>query len=156
MEYNIVVEFDDKLDETTAERVLTALAPFGPAATRSVLGRLEAVFTFHANDVAQAFALGYHQALTVDRRIVALQVLPTADFDRSVDFTPVPDLVNAVGASKILGITPAAVGQKFSSGELPGQRIGERIIVFATHDIEAIAKRRTSDGNLAQTLRRLE
>ncbi|MCU1508207.1 MAG: binding domain protein excisionase family [Glaciihabitans sp.] len=142
MEYNIRIEFDAPLDDSSAVAAITALESFDPAPSRSQLGRLEVVFSILAEDVGQAAVVGYRLASAFEARIVALDVLRTEDFDRINGFDPMPELINAAEAAGILGISAAAVGQKFTAGELPGQRVGERSIIFSRRRIEAIAGKR--------------
>jgi hypothetical protein len=143
MEYNVRFEFDAPGDAERADHLVTSLRQFHPAASRSELGRLEVGITVLAEDVGQAAVLSYQTVYNLVRmRVTAMEILRMEDFDRINGLTPMPELVNAEGAAEILGISAAAVGQKFTAGELPGQRLGKRTLAFSRRDMELIADRR--------------
>jgi hypothetical protein len=52
------------------------------------------------------------------------------------------DVIDTATAASILGISTAAVGQKFTAGTIPGKRLGLRTLVFHRPTIEAIAAER--------------
>ncbi|WP_213816209.1 AlpA family transcriptional regulator [Glaciihabitans sp. dw_435] len=140
MEYNARIEFAERDSDDAADRLVTALEPFSPAAGVSVDGHLEVVITLYAADVRQATASALAlagEASTSD--VLALEVMTTAAFDRRRELTPMPELVDATGAAEILGISRQAVGKKLDAGQLPGRRIGERGMAFPRADLERIA-----------------
>jgi len=142
MEYNVRIEFDTQPTEQNIGAVLTHFDFLFPAVSKSEFGRLEVWITTHAADVGGAVILAVNYARQLGWQVLALEALLTVDFDERLNRTPMPALVNAEQAAEILNISKAAVGQKFASGELPGQRVGERSIVFARSDIEHVADRR--------------
>jgi excisionase family DNA binding protein len=143
MEYNVRVEY--RLDSTAEldEQLVSALEGFSPAAAPAVNGNAEVWITIQAANLNQAVDVGLALAGKASTaELNAIEVLPTEDFDHRNGITPVPALVGAEEAAEMLGITRQAVGQKFAAGQLPGHRVGERVIVFARSDIEQAAAAR--------------
>jgi excisionase family DNA binding protein len=143
MEYNVRIEY--RLDSTaeTDDQLVTELEGFSPAAAPAGNGNTEVWITIQAANLKQAVDVALAlagKASTAD--LTAIEILPTEDFDRRNGLTPVPALVGAEEAAEMLGITRQAVGQKFAAGQLPGHRVGERVIVFARADIEQAAAAR--------------
>jgi predicted DNA-binding transcriptional regulator AlpA len=96
-----------------------------------------------AYDVSQ-IATGL--ASKVQRPLIALEVLPTADFDRREGLTPVPELIGADDAADLLGISRQAVLKRYNTGALPGHRVGDRVIAFTRRDVELAAAQRSKSA----------
>jgi len=144
MEHNIRMEYRLPATEENGETLMTAFAQYHPAAGNAGNGNIDVWITVQANDALQAIDLGVTLSRKVDGTLVALEVLPTADFDRREGLTPVPELIGADEAAEILGISRQAVGKKFREGSLPGHRVGERGLAFARRDVEAVAAKRVT------------
>lgn len=142
MEYNVHFEFDAPGDEERCINLVDELLEYHPAASSSEFGRLEVWITLQAEDLRQAVRTGLAIAGELQYPLVAIEALTTSDFDTRNGLTPVPELIGAEVAAEILGVTRQAIGQQFTAGKLPGQRLGERGLVFARRDIETIAARR--------------
>lgn len=154
MEYNVKLEYRLPATPENGDKLVTGLESFSPAAgpADNGSGNIDVWITLQAASPRQAIDTGIALgAQATDAELVALEVLPTADFDRRQGLTPMPELVGPVDAAGILGISRQAVLVKFEKGELKGQRVGERAVVFARHDVEAIAARRGAKADLGVT-----
>lgn len=108
-------------------------------------GMLDVWVTIPANNALQAISLGLalaRQASTAE--LNAFEVLPTADFDRRIGMTPVPELVGTDDAAEMLGITRQAIDKQIKTGKLRGHRVGERTVVLARADVVAAAARKSA------------
>ena len=82
MNYNLRIELDGQPTNAEVDRVITALGSLHPAVGQSRLGRLELTVTLPGANVGDVAVRGYQHALTLGRRIVALEITATEDFDR--------------------------------------------------------------------------
>jgi hypothetical protein len=143
MEYNVKLEYRLEPTEANGSTLVDAFTGFSPAAGPTDTGKLDVWITIQAKDARQAIDVGLALgAKATDAELTAFEVLTTEDFDRRNGLTPVPELIGADEAAEILGISRQAVSKKFGHGDLPGHRVGERVLVFARNDIEAIAQKR--------------
>jgi hypothetical protein len=143
-EYNVRLEYQMPPTEESGDLLVDTFKTFHPAAGPVGNGNIDVWLTLPGVDAYDVSQIATALASKVQRPLIALEVLPTADFDRRVGLTPVPELIGADEAADILGISRQAVSKKFSSGALPGHRVGERVIVFARRDVEAEAARRSA------------
>lgn len=145
MEYNVRLEFRLEPIEDRGDELVTALEQFSPAAGPAGNGNLDVWITVPAHNARQAIDVGLALASSAtSAALVAFEALPTEDFDRREGLTPMPDLVSADEAAEILGVSRQAVSKQFERGTLPGQRVGDRVLVFARHDVAAAAAKRSS------------
>jgi predicted DNA-binding transcriptional regulator AlpA len=143
MDYNIRLEYQLAPTEENGQALVEALESFSPAAGPNDNGNLDVWITVPANNARQAIDTGLALSRTAAAAdLVAFEAITTEEFDRREWVTPVPELVTAEQAGDMLGISRQAVGQKFTAGQLPGRRIGERVLVFARRDIEQVAARK--------------
>jgi excisionase family DNA binding protein len=122
-EYNATVELQLKATEATAEDLMEALADYHVSVASSPSSRVEVTITLQAESLRQAVLT----ALAVVGQcgaVTALEVLPTAEFDRRAGLDPVPPLASVTEAAAALGITRQAVLSRISSGSLPAERVG--------------------------------
>jgi hypothetical protein len=144
MDYNIRLEYQLAPTEENGQALVEALESFSPAAGPNDNGNLDVWITVPANNARQAIDTGLALSRTAAAaELIGFEAITTEEFDRREWVTPLPDLIGSEEAASILGISRQAVGQKFTAGQLPGARIGERTIVFARRDIEAAARRRS-------------
>lgn len=120
---------DDHVDE-----LLDQFANYHAIVSGTPSGGLEVVFTFPAENLAQALSTA--QALVGHLDLVGLEVLETTEWDRRVDAVDVPPLVSVTEAAQMLGVSRQAVAQRLEAGSLPGQRVGT-IWVIARGDVLA-------------------
>lgn len=111
-----------RLPETKTDSILDALAPYSPAIAADETGLAEVVITFPADSLAQAVRTA--GGLLDPLHPVALEVVPTALWDKRSDAIPVPDLLSVSEAADRLGVSRQAVLQRIESGSLPATRIG--------------------------------
>lgn len=124
--YNAVIELDEPApDEARATVLVDALIDYHPAVGRSLLGRLEIIMTLPAETLHQAVTTAMAVAASSTGAAVhAVEVLPTADFDRLHGLQPVPEMVSVTEAANLLGVSRQAVLQRIDSGSLPAERVG--------------------------------
>lgn len=147
MEYNVKLEYRLEPTEANADEIVTALEAYDPAAgpAENNTGNVDVWITIQAKNTRQAIDTGLALASQASSaELTAFEVLTTEDFDRRNGLTPVPALIGSEEAAEMLGISRQAIGQKYAAGQLPGHRVGERVIVFARHDIEQLAAARSS------------
>lgn len=145
MEYNIRLEYRLEPIEERGEELIDALESFHPAAGNAGNGNLDVWITIEAANVRQAIDVGLALAASASSaELVAFEALPTADFDRREGLTPMPALISADEAGQMLGISRQAVSKKFAKGDLPGYRVGDRVLVFARTDVERLAAKRSA------------
>ncbi|MEK8226712.1 helix-turn-helix domain-containing protein [Oerskovia sp. M15] len=63
--------------------------------------------------------------------VLALEVLPTAEFDQRNGLDPMPELVSVTEAAEELDVSRQAVLQRLESGSLPGTKVGKTWVVQA-------------------------
>ncbi|MGW5267157.1 helix-turn-helix domain-containing protein [Rhodococcus sp. NPDC003994] len=131
MEHNIVVEFDSlaaDLDNDTTDELMEPILPYSGIIGRSLLGRVELVFTLDAADVRAATQLGL--ALVADlyptQRVVSVHVLPSEDYDRTAAIQPGGSLLSVTEAAAKLGVSRQRVLARITARTLPAFRIGEK------------------------------
>lgn len=124
-DYNARIELQTRDDATLPDELIDALTGYGPAVARSERGWVELHITFPATDLRQAATTALAlvaQATTVP--VLALEVLPTAEFDARLGITPEPETLGVPEVAQLLGVTPQAVRQRIASGSLPATRAG--------------------------------
>jgi len=132
-EYNARIEWatrdgddDDLVDE---------LVDYHPAISRSERGWVAADLTLPAETLRQAattalaIADAASAAVLDGAAVLALEVLPTAEFDQRNGLVPVPELVSVTEAAERLGVSRQAVLQRLESGSLPGTKVGKTWVV---------------------------
>lgn len=128
MEYNARIEYQTR--EDIDDRLLDALADYHPATGRAPRGWVEAIITLPAENLRQAAttALAVAEAAHV-APLLAVEVLPTAEFDARHGLTPLPDLVSVTEAALLLGVSRQAVLQRLERGTLAGSKVGDTWVV---------------------------
>lgn len=128
MEYNARIEYETR--EDIFDDLMAALADYHPAIARSERGWVEAHITLPADTLRQAVttALAIAEAASAVP-VLAIEVLPTAEFDARVDLVEVPELVSVTDAAELLGVTRSAVLQRLESGSLPGTKVGKTWVI---------------------------
>jgi excisionase family DNA binding protein len=122
--FNVVAETD--APAAGAEQLLDVLADYSPAVGRSPFARTEVTITLPATGLRQAVATAVRvlEDAVAPHRLLSLEVLTTADFDRRAGLTPVPALLSVTEAAQELGVSRQAVLQRIESGRLPATRVG--------------------------------
>jgi predicted DNA-binding transcriptional regulator AlpA len=138
-DYNIRLEYQMPPTEESGDLLVETFKTFHPAAGPVGNGNIDVWLTLPGVDAYDVSQIATGLATKVQRPLVALEVLPTADFDRREGLTPVPELIGADEAGDILGISRQAVLKRYSTGALPGHRIGEKVIAFTRRDVETAA-----------------
>ena len=137
-DYNARVELDTRADIDTL--ILDALAPYHPATSRSPQGRVEVTITVPAADFAQAAQTTVAVfARALDAPILAIEIMPTDEFDRRIGLAPIPDLVSVTEAAALAGVTRQAILQRLESGSLAGRKVGTTWAVQRDHLTAKIA-----------------
>lgn len=124
-DYNATIELETRDDSTLPDSLIDALPGYGPAVGRSERGWVVLHITFPATDLRQAFttAMALVGSAT-DVPVLAVEVLPTAEFDARNGIAPTPETLGVPEVAKMLGVTAQAVRQRISSGSLPATRAG--------------------------------
>ena len=132
MDYNARIEYQTR--EQLDEQLLDALATYSPATGRSTAGWLEVTITLPAVDLRQAAstALAVADAAGV-APVLALEVLPTDEFDARHGLAPLPELVSVTDAATLLQVSRQAILQRLESGSLRGQKVGKTWVVQRDH-----------------------
>lgn len=143
-EYNIRLEYQMPDDEDSGDLLVETFKTFHPAAGPVGNGNIDVWLTIQGVDAYDVSQLATALASKVQRPLVALEVLPTADFDLRNGLTPVPELISTDDAADLLGISRQAVDKQIKSGKLRGHRVGERTVVLARADVVASAARKSS------------
>lgn len=124
-DYNARVELETRDDTTLPDALIDVLSGYGPAVARSERGWVELHITFPAADLRQAVTTALAlvaQATTVP--VLAIEVLPTAEFDARLGMAPEPETLGVPQVAELLDISPQAVRQRIASGALPATRAG--------------------------------
>ena len=150
MEYNARIEYETREDIT--DDLMAALIDHHPAITRSGRGWIEAHITLPAETLRQAVTTALAIADSASNvAVLAIEVLPTAEFDARVDLEAMPELVSVTDAAELLGVSRSAVLQRLESGSLPGTKVGKTWVLqkgaiapsrhrFTQEDVDAIAE----------------
>jgi excisionase family DNA binding protein len=129
-EYNARIEYRTR--ESVDDHLLTELAPYHPATGRSLGGWVEVTFTVPAETLRQATVTALAIAgAAYDAEPIAIEVLPTAEFDARLGLAPLPEVVSVTEAAKKLGVSRQAVLQRLESGSLPGTKAGGTWVIPA-------------------------
>lgn len=125
MEFNATVELAVQPDPELADRVVDQLADFAAAASPTDRGRLAVTLTLAAASVQQAALLALSLAANLQLADpVALEILPTADFDRRLGLESLEEVLTVNEAAAQLGISRQAVLQRLDAGTLVGRKAG--------------------------------
>jgi len=145
-DYNIRLEYQMPPTEESGDVLVDTFKTFHPSAGPAGNGNIDVWLTLPGVDAYHVVEIATALAAKVQRPLIALEVLPTADFDRRSGLTPVPELIGADEAAEMLGISRQAISKKVAAGTLPAHRVGERVLVFARRDVEAHAAQRSAVG----------
>jgi len=96
------------------------------------------VITLEAKSLSQAVVAGHAVLKDAAGELFTFAVMPTSEFDRRTDDIQVPELVGAVDAAEMLGVTRQRVQQLASSGSLPSTKVG-KVLAFSRSDVERLA-----------------
>jgi hypothetical protein len=143
-EYNVRLEYQMPPTEESGDLLVDTFKTFHPSAGPVGNGNIDVWLTVNGVDAYYVVQIATALAGKVQRPLIALEVLPTADFDRREGLTPVPELIGADDAGEILGISRQAVLKRYATGNLPGHRIGDKVIAFVRRDVEAAAAKRSA------------
>ncbi|EYR62156.1 hypothetical protein N866_11160 [Actinotalea ferrariae CF5-4] len=127
-EYNARIEYRTRDD--IDDQLLEALTDYGPATGRAERGWVEVYITVPATSLRQAFttALALAESAT-DAPVLAVEVLPTDEFDARLGLAPLPELVSVTEAAQSLRVSRQAVLQRLESGTLPGRKVGNAWVI---------------------------
>jgi hypothetical protein len=145
-EYNVRLEYQMPPNEESGDILVDTFKTFHPAAGPVGNGNIDVWLTVNGVDAYDVSQIATGLASKVQRPLIALEVLPTADFDRREGLTPVPELIGADDAADLLGISRQAVLKRYNTGALPGHRVGDRVIAFTRRDVELAAAQRSKQA----------
>jgi len=112
-------------DEHAHEQLVDAFSDYHPATGTTDLGNVGVHITFPAASLAQATTTALALAARyAGAQLLALEVMPTSEFDARVDADPRGGEISVAEAAELLGVTPSAVRQRLATGSLPGARVG--------------------------------
>ena len=125
-EYTVRVELQAPADPDRLDAIVSDLAEYHAAASRSLLGRAEVTISLPAETLRQAAstAVSVVESAT-GASAVAVDVATSADFDKVLGLDPVPELLSVTQVAERLGVSRQAVLQRLTAGTLPGTRVGE-------------------------------
>ena len=125
------------------DHILDAFATLSPVVTSTDRDKLEVVFTLPAADIQTAclMAIGTAQAALPDLHVLAVEVMPTSEYDTRYDGAGT-DTISVTEAAELLNITRQGVRGRIRNGILPATRVGRdwRIPVGASMIQAAINK----------------
>ena len=144
MDFNARIEWDTRISANDLEKVdslMDALEPWHPAIGASVRGFTEAVVTLPAESIRQAIsaanAIAAEACAEAGGNVLAIEVMPTMEFDTRDTLSPMPDLLSVTQASTRLGISPQAVRQRLETGSLIGAKVGSTWVIPTEHLVTA-------------------
>lgn len=127
-DYNARIEF--KTREDVDDRLLDALVDYHAVTSRSERGWVEAIITLPAENLRQATTTALAIAETVNvAPLLAIEVLPTDEFDARYGLARMPELVSVTEAALLLGVSRQAVLQRLERGTLSGSKVGDTWVV---------------------------
>lgn len=131
--YNATVEVDTRdFDEDLVDRVIDGLVGYSPAVSTAETGRMQVIVSLPATDLPQAARTAVAMVESAaGRRAVAVEVMPTAEFDRRNGLDALPELLSVTQVAEQLGVSRQAVLQRLESGSLPGVKVGNAWVVQA-------------------------
>jgi hypothetical protein len=145
-EYNVRLEYQMPPNEESGDILVDTFKTFHPSAGPVGNGNIDVWLTVNGVDAYDVSQIATGLASKVQRPLIALEVLPTADFDRREGLTPVPELIGADDAADLLGISRQAVLKRYNTGALPGHRVGDRVIAFTRRDVDLAAAQRSKSA----------
>lgn len=135
-EYNAHIEWATRSGDD--DELVDALVDYHPAVSRGARGHVSAEITLPAESLRQAVTTalaiaenGAVRAALDGAEVLALEVLPTAEFDQRNGLDPMPELVSVTEAAEELDVSRQAVLQRLESGSLPGTKVGKTWVVQA-------------------------
>jgi excisionase family DNA binding protein len=133
MHFNVTLEVNNRVKPNVAsfEPIVEALKEYGAAVGLSPYSRLEVTLSVPADSLTQAAttAIALVEAQTNGRKVLAIEVMPTDEFDRRLGMQPIPELVSVTEAAEILEITRQRVLQLVEAGQLPAERVGNAVVI---------------------------
>jgi excisionase family DNA binding protein len=149
--YNARIEYATR--EPVDDHLIHALIDYHPATGRSPRGWAEVTITLPSESLRQATVTALalaEAALAVD--VLALEVLPTDEFDARLGLTPLPEIVSVTEAAEKLGVSRSAVLKRLESGSLPGQKAGSTWVVRADAVLTPKERRERLEAGHAEQL----
>jgi excisionase family DNA binding protein len=134
-DYNARIEYATR--DGDDDDLIDALAGYHPAIARAPRGWVEAIITLPAETLRQATTTALAIAEVAGRaalagaEVLALEVLPTDEFDARNGLAPMPALMSVTEAAAELGVSRQAVLQRLEAGSLPGTKVGNAWVVQA-------------------------
>lgn len=150
-EYN--ARFEYRTREPVDDHLLTELAPYHPATSRSSRGWVEVTITLPAEALHQAALTTLAIAnAALAAEVLVLEVLPTAEFDARMVLDPLPELLSVTEAAEKLGVSRSAVLKRLESGSLPGTKAGNTWVVPADAALTPEERRERLEAGHAEQL----
>lgn len=145
-QYNARIEWQKRADVESfdwVDALMDALADWHPAVGSSVRGFVEATITLPADTVRQATSaaalIAQDAAGAAGGETIALEVMPTAEFDARAGLAPWPEMLSVTQAAERLGVSAQAVRQRLESGSLAGTKVGATWVVSGSQAALAAA-----------------
>lgn len=116
-----------ELDTRSADldRIADALDDYDPVVSRTLQGRPHVHLTVPAEGLRQAITTAMAVAAgATGFDVLAVEVMPTAEFEQRVDVEDVPALLSVSEAATELGVSPQAIRLRLDGGTLAGFKIG--------------------------------
>jgi excisionase family DNA binding protein len=130
--YSADIEFDTTTANPDDYIALTEkLADYHPAAGPSPRGWLSVQISLPAESLPQATqtALALANAALPGVAVIAIQMMPEAEFDARQGFQTIPDLLSVSEAAEVLGVSRTRVQQLVDDHKLQSQRVGNAIVL---------------------------
>lgn len=152
-DYNARVELDSRdFDEAAVDVLVDLVEPYAGTVARTVHGgRVELILTMPADNLRQATITAMSVVLATGHQVYALEVLPTDEFHRRIDATPVPELLSAPEAAELLGVSRQRALQLAQGGKLDAVKVSDTwVIPRRAVDARAEHRRRAEEALLAE------
>lgn len=130
-DFNARVELDSRdFDEAAVDVLMDVVAEYHGAVARAVHGgRVELIFTVPADTIRQATITALSVVLATGHDVYALEVLPTDEFHRRIDATPMPELLSLTEAGEVLGVSRQRALALAQGGQLGAVQVGSTWVV---------------------------
>ncbi|TYP82021.1 helix-turn-helix domain-containing protein [Blastococcus xanthinilyticus] len=119
--------------EDEADALVTALdrdlEVHGGMITRSPSGRVRVVVTLQAADLRTAAPTALAIAIATGHQPFGIEVLPTDEFYRRLDTTPLPELLSVTQAGEALGVSRQRALQLVTGGKLQAVKVGDTWVI---------------------------
>jgi len=142
-EWNATLEIDETINDARVDYLMEELADYGVAVGSAPHNNISVTLTLPAKSLMQAVktAVALAEAAS-SANVIAIEVLPTEEFDARSGLEPIPALVSVAEAAEMLGLTKIRVNQMISEGKFStARKVGSSFVLAYTE--VALRKSRT-------------